>query len=47
MKKNHLSVKTKSVGNNDFYLMLKLNAACSNEFFLWRVDYTSEGKRFD
>ena len=22
------------------------NAACSNEFFLWRVDYTSEGKRF-
>ena len=22
------------------------NATCSNEFFLWRVDYTSEGKRF-
>ena len=22
-------------------------AACSNEFSLWRVDYTSEGKRFD
>ena len=23
------------------------NAACSNEFCLCRVDYTSEGKRFD
>ena len=22
------------------------NAACSNEFSLWRVDYTFEGKRF-
>ena len=23
------------------------NAACSKEHFPWRVDYTSEGKRFD
>ena len=23
------------------------NAACSNEFFFWRVDYTSEGNCFD
>ena len=23
------------------------NAACSNKFFLWQVDYTSEGKRLD
>ena len=23
------------------------NAACSNKFILWQVDYTSEGKRLD
>ena len=36
-EKNHSSVKTGSVGNTSCQ-----NAACSNEFFLWRVDYAQE-----
>ena len=45
MKKNHSSVKTKSVGNTRLSPHAKMLLVPMN-FFHWRVDYTSEGKRF-
>ena len=44
--KNHSSVKTKAVGNTRLLLHAKMLLFPIN-FFLWRVDYTTGGKRFD
>ena len=46
MKKKSFKCKNE-VGRQHTTFTSCQNAACSNEFFLWRVDYTSEGKRFD
>ena len=35
-QQQHSSVKTDRQATQDFYCQ---NAACSNEFFLWRLDY--------
>ena len=46
MKRKSFKCKNE-VGRQDTTFTSCQNAACSNEFCLCRVDYTSKGKRFD